>query len=93
MMTQIKRKIVRYSGQVQGVGFRFAACRVARGFDVTGYARNLPDGTVECVIEGSPREIAGFMEELADRMSGYIRKATIQTAPASGVYHQFGIEY
>lgn len=86
-------KIVRYSGQVQGVGFRYTACRVAKNYDISGYAKNLPDGTVECLIEGDSKQIAGFLGDLANQMSGYIRKAQIQSAPPSGRYYDFGIEF
>jgi acylphosphatase len=47
-----KRVIV--SGRVQGVGFRYAVARVARTKSVTGWVRNLPDGTVEAVLDGEP---------------------------------------
>jgi acylphosphatase len=39
-------------GMVQGVGFRWYVARHARAIGLTGYARNLPDGTVEVVVEG-----------------------------------------
>ena len=39
------RRII-YSGRVQGVGFRWTAKELARGYDVLGTVRNLPDGTV-----------------------------------------------
>ena len=44
-------KQVRYSGQVQGVGFRYTAQRLAEGYAVSGYVRNLPEGDVELVAE------------------------------------------
>ena len=47
------RAIVR--GQVQGVGFRVWAQRRARMLGISGYVRNLADGSVEVVSEG-PRE-------------------------------------
>ena len=50
-MTIVARRFL-IGGRVQGVGFRmFAANRAARE-GVTGYARNLPDGRVETLVEG-----------------------------------------
>ncbi|HYE16257.1 MAG TPA: acylphosphatase [Pyrinomonadaceae bacterium] len=53
------------SGDVQGVGYRFFAQRVAARHQVTGYVRNLPDGRVEALAEGSPEGIEGFKHDLA----------------------------
>lgn len=39
-------------GMVQGVGFRWFVARHARAIGLTGYARNLPDGSVEVVVDG-----------------------------------------
>ncbi|MGE5143344.1 MAG: acylphosphatase [Acidobacteriota bacterium] len=46
---------VRYivSGRVQGVGFRWFVMREAARLDLSGYVRNLPDGTVEVVAQGA----------------------------------------
>ena len=40
------------SGLVQGVYFRDSTRRKAREFGVTGWVRNLPNGSVEAVLEG-----------------------------------------
>jgi acylphosphatase len=53
------------SGEVQGVGFRFFAQRVAARHQVVGYARNLADGRVEVLAEGTPEGIEGFKHDLA----------------------------
>jgi len=45
-------------GSVQGVGFRFAACEAASECAVTGWVRNVPDGSVEIVAQGSPDAVA-----------------------------------
>ena len=88
-----EQRIVLFSGTVQGVGFRYTACRVAGGFDVTGTVRNLPDGGVECVVEGDPAEIDAFLQSLAQQMGRYIRKQTQQMAPYTGKYASFAVVY
>ena len=51
-------------GQVQGVGYRYYVLREAEGRRVTGYVRNLADGSVEVVAEGSDEGL----KELEDRL-------------------------
>ena len=51
-----------YSGSVQGVGFRYAAKSVATGFEVAGTVRNLADGRVELIAEGTREELEGFRD-------------------------------
>jgi acylphosphatase len=50
------------SGRVQGVGFRRAAQKQARHMNLTGWAHNLTDGSVEIVVEGEKNEIEIFLE-------------------------------
>ena len=57
-----------YSGQVQGVGFRYTVKSAAAGFDVTGTVRNLPGGAVELVAEGAQAELEAFRQAI--RQSG-----------------------
>ena len=54
------------SGRVQGVGFRYAAREAASACGVAGWARNLPDGSVEIVAQGSP--------DAMDRMTAWARR-------------------
>jgi acylphosphatase len=51
------------SGMVQGVGFRWFVARHARSLGLGGYARNLPDGRVEVVVDG-PDEALPALEKL-----------------------------
>ena len=44
-------------GTVQGVGFRYRAYHAAEHFGVTGWVRNLYDGSVEMEAEGDPEDI------------------------------------
>lgn len=88
-----EQRIIHFKGNVQGVGFRYATTRIADAYDVTGYVRNLPDGCVEVVAEGEKKEIDAFLGDLRERMSGYVRGLTQQTAPASGRFASFGVRY
>ncbi len=51
-------------GVVQGVGFRYFTARQAAVYDVTGYVKNLPDGTVETVAEGEKDVLENFLKVL-----------------------------
>jgi acylphosphatase len=46
------------SGLVQGVGFRWFVLRHAQLLHLQGYARNLPDGRVEVVADGTAEQLA-----------------------------------
>ena len=52
------------SGRVQGVGYRFFACRAAERQGVTGYARNLRDGCVEVYAIGTEAQLQTLLAEL-----------------------------
>ena len=47
-------------GEVQGVGFRYFAVRRALRIGVSGWVRNLPDGRVEALAEGSLAALVEF---------------------------------
>ena len=60
-----------YSGRVQNVGFRYAVKAVAMEFEVTGTVRNLEDGRVELVAEGSSAELENFQHAIQDSQVGH----------------------
>ncbi len=50
----LRRCRVVVSGRVQGVGFRDACRREASRVGAAGFVRNLPDGSVEAIVEAEP---------------------------------------
>ncbi len=66
----IIRKHILAEGYVQGVGFRFSVSLCARRHYLTGWVRNLADGSVEMEIQGDEEHAAGFLAEL-DSCSRY----------------------
>src|SRR6266481_6368545 len=66
-----------YEGRVQGVGFRFTVRHIAKGFDVTGWVRNLPDGRVELQVTGEGGEVRAFLDCIAQgELHALIHKQT-----------------
>jgi acylphosphatase len=54
------------SGMVQGVGYRWFVARHARSLGLSGYARNLPDGRVEVVVQGPEGALPDLEQLLRD---------------------------
>jgi acylphosphatase len=89
----VERRLVHFSGWVQGVGFRYTAQHLARRYAVSGYVRNLADGRVELVVEGEPDELDRYLDELSSVMKRYIRETKVQRGPATGEFRGFEIRY
>ncbi len=53
-----------FEGHVQGVGFRWSVKQIAKGFDVTGWVQNLPDGRVVMQTSGEDTEVRAFIEAI-----------------------------
>lgn len=92
-MSELIQKTVCFSGRVQGVGFRYSTCRVAGGFNVTGYVKNLPDGRVEIVAEAPLDELNRFIEAVKREMRSYISDVMVENGLATGRFRDFGIAY
>jgi len=76
-LTMTERIIFR--GRVQGVGFRATTHAISSGRPVTGYVRNLADGTVELMASGTRTAIDAFVSSITqhfhDHLSGYDRQS------------------
>jgi len=76
-----ERRRFLFSGRVQGVGFRYTCQSLARGFEVAGYVRNLPDGRVEVIAEGDPLELDKFVSAIQLEMNSYIKEMLTASEP------------
>ncbi len=63
-MSLIPTKQMIFKGQVQGVGFRYTTNRLAKRYAIMGWVRNLPDGTVELVMQGDLDDQRALLTEL-----------------------------
>jgi acylphosphatase len=83
-----------YEGRVQGVGFRFTVRHIAKGFDVTGWVRNLPDGRVELQATGDEDELRTFLDQVAQsELHSLIRKQTENKLNEPVAARSFEIRY
>lgn len=86
-------KNVFYSGRVQGVGFRYSTKRIASGFDVTGWVKNLPDGRVEMMAQSfEADELEAFLEDIRQSSLGsHIKAHEVIVVPAQPSLRGFSI--
>ncbi len=71
------RRHIFFYGRVQGVGFRWHAVSKARLLGLTGWVRNLPDGSVEMEVQGTQTRIGELLGYLYEQR--YIRIEDIKS--------------
>jgi acylphosphatase len=89
----MKRFHVYISGRVQGVFFRAETQRTAKGFNLTGWVRNIADGRVEALFEGEDTNV--------DKMIAWchigppaarVDEVLIEEEPCCGEFRDFSIK-
>jgi len=88
----IRQTTVHFAGHVQGVGFRYTVLQVAKGYDVTGFVKNLTDGRVQLVAEGEGTEVDQFIAAVTERMAGYIRGVERVDSSGARQYQSFALQ-
>ena len=81
-----------FKGRVQGVHFRDYARRFARRRNVSGWVKNLPDGTVEATFEGEQDNIMEVIRMLREEHPfARVDKIDLTWSPCNDQYDRFEI--
>ena len=92
-MPKVAHKVF-YEGRVQGVGFRYTVKRIAMGYEVAGWVRNLPDGRVELEVHGEADEVPAFVEAIEkSELGSLIAKSDKQEINPSSQTKGFEIKF
>ena len=86
-----ERRVMHFSGRVQGVGFRWRTLRALEGSGLTGFVQNLPDGRVKLVVEGAPAHLDAAVAVIRKCLGPYIAREEVEIAPATGEFDEFGV--
>lgn len=94
MSEEMQRLHAIVRGRVQGVNFRGFAQGAALECGVSGWVRNLPDGTVETVAEGSQSALEAYLRAL-HKGSSYasVTRVDAQWHPSENAFSDFSIRY
>lgn len=84
-MEKVRRHFI-FHGCVQGVGFRYTACYTARNYGISGWVRNLDDGSVEMEAEGRPIDIDSLIDSLENLKWGSVDCIESKDIPVHGDY-------
>lgn len=81
-MSDLLRKHLVFSGDVQGVGFRWRARHAARAVGATGWVRNERDGRVSMELQGTEEQIDQVLDALERGLYIRIRDIEVRSLPA-----------
>jgi acylphosphatase len=85
---------VRIEGIVQGVFYRYSTQQKAQELEVNGWVRNLPDGSVECLLEGDRDNVESLIRWCHHGPPGaHVEKVTTQWEEYTGNIKGFSIKY
>ena len=85
------RAHIQFFGTVQGVGFRYTTLSFAQQLSLTGWVKNLPNGSVEAVAEGPREKIEELLLKLKGQFGGFIREERVEWVEATKEFNGFVI--
>src|SRR5882724_2674859 len=80
-------------GRVQGVGFRWFVERKASALKLVGFVRNMDNGDVEVVAQGSPAALEQLREELSRGPTGAQVTGVQESESPPGAFRSFDITH
>ncbi len=89
--SRVRRRHYVFSGHVQGVGFRYTAWVLARDLGLTGWVKNLPDGSVAAEAEGEEEKLDHFVQAIKSRRGIYITDIQVREQPVRADEAEFRI--
>lgn len=90
--SSIIRKNVTFSGRVQKVGFRLEIASLAERMDLTGWVKNLEDGSVEAELQGKESEIGFLIHCMQSLKRASVKKLTMFDVPINEGEESFVIK-
>ncbi|MCX7641917.1 MAG: acylphosphatase [Elusimicrobiales bacterium] len=76
--------LLKIYGKVQGIGYRWFIYEKATKYNLSGWVKNNPDGSVECAVKGLWEDIEKFIVEIKnDHPSAVIKKIDISDCPSN----------
>ncbi|MFH1257108.1 MAG: acylphosphatase [Candidatus Diapherotrites archaeon] len=89
----LKRLHATVHGIVQGVFFRAHTAQWARELGLKGYAKNLPEGTVEVVAEGEEEKLKALLGKLEQGSpASKVHKVEVKWLKASNEFRDFSVQ-
>jgi len=90
----MRRLTARFTGHVQGVGFRYTTVELAMRMSLTGYVANLMNGDVELVAEGPEQHLLELVQQVQrSHLGRYILHVDQQWSAAKGEFNDFDVRF
>jgi acylphosphatase len=89
--TKTVSKHIIFSGKVQGVGFRNKARSVAASRQLTGFVRNLANGTVEMLVQGKAQAVDDCLKDIKQFFKENIKEIQIDEVEYESKYTNFRV--
>jgi len=90
-MKAMVRAHIHFTGTVQGVGFRYTTLSFAQELSLTGWVKNLSDGSVEALVEGPREKIEALLLKLKGQFGSFIRDQRVEWLEHRGEHDHFSI--